>query len=384
MLSSGILEVAMGVIFVFMLVSLLCSAVREGLEAWMKTRAAYLEFGIRELLHDRGGEGLAVSFFKHPLIYSLYSGEYERGRTKGRPGWFEKGGNLPSYIPAMNFAHALMDLAARGPRTDVGSDGAAPLLSLSGLRANIQNLQNADVQRVLLMAIDSAQGDLDAVRANLETWYDSAMERVGGWYKRSTQWVILLIALAVAIVGNVNTIVIANYLYRNDAARAAIAGRASLTTSDPKVLEQSHAQTKEMLADLELPIGWAKGFLAYEPEAVRTVHANLGVANDVLVVICGWLLTAFAATLGAPFWFDVLKKVMTIRTTLKGNVGPEAPPPRARPASRQPAITAPAAEVSVPLALDAAGERDCCEQGGLNPCDETADQALPQATGGVV
>jgi hypothetical protein len=71
MLSSGILEVAMGVIFVFMLVSLLCSAVREGLEAWMKTRAAYLEFGIRELLHDRGGEGLAVSFFKHPLIYSL-------------------------------------------------------------------------------------------------------------------------------------------------------------------------------------------------------------------------------------------------------------------------------------------------------------------------
>jgi hypothetical protein len=373
----------MGVIFVFLLVSLLCSALREGLEAWMKTRAAYLEFGIRELLHDKEGQGLAVSFFTHPLIYSLYSGGYKRGRTEGRPGWLEKGGNLPSYIPARNFALALMDLAARGPRMDVGSDGKSPILSLSGLRASVQTLQNAAVQRVLLIAIDSAQGDLNAVRTNLETWYDSAMERVGGWYKRSTQWVVLLIALAVAILGNVNTIVIANYLHRNDAARVAIAERASLTTSDPKVLEQSYMQTKEMLAKLELPIGWDKGVLAYEPEAASTGQRSLGVLKDGLVVVCGWLLTAFAATLGAPFWFDVLKRVMAIRATLKGNVGPESPPPSAGAASPQPASAAPAVEVPVPLAPGAASERDCCEERSLKPWEETPDQNLPNATGGV-
>jgi hypothetical protein len=233
------------------------------------------------------------------------------------------------------------------------------------------------------MAIDSAQGDLDVVRANLEDWYDSAMDRVSGWYKRSTQWVIVLIALAVVIVGNVNTIVIANYLHHNDAARAAIVDQANLTTGEPKVLEQSYAQTQKMLDELQLPIGWAQGFLPYEPTGKSPAHPSLGVLNDVLVVICGWLLTAFAATLGAPFWFDVLKKVMTIRSTLKGNVGPEPASPPAPSASPRPALAVAPAASGGQLALDADSELDCCEERALKPWEETSDEALPQATGGV-
>ena len=71
MFGSGILEVAIGILFVYLLVSLLCSALREGIEAWTRTRAAYLERGIRELLQDKLGQGLASQFFNHPLIFSL-------------------------------------------------------------------------------------------------------------------------------------------------------------------------------------------------------------------------------------------------------------------------------------------------------------------------
>src|ERR1044071_3229730 len=118
MLGSGSLEVVIGVIFLFLLVSLACSAVREGIEAWTKTRAAYLEYGLRELLHDRAGSGLAAQLFNHPLIYSLYAEEYAPGRSDRRPGLLAKGRNLPSYIPSKSFALALLDLAARGPKTD--------------------------------------------------------------------------------------------------------------------------------------------------------------------------------------------------------------------------------------------------------------------------
>ena len=58
MFGSEILDVAIGVIFVFLLVSLIASAIREGLEGWLKTRATHLEAGIRELLHDPKGTGL--------------------------------------------------------------------------------------------------------------------------------------------------------------------------------------------------------------------------------------------------------------------------------------------------------------------------------------
>ena len=71
MFGSDILEVATGVVFVFVLISTICTAIRESLEAWLKTRASYLEFGIRELLQDRKGTGRAKGVFEHPLVFGL-------------------------------------------------------------------------------------------------------------------------------------------------------------------------------------------------------------------------------------------------------------------------------------------------------------------------
>src|SRR4051812_27075959 len=176
-LGSGILEVAIGIIFIFLLVSVLCSAIREGIEAWLKTRATFLEHGIRELLNDRAGGGLSKHVFEHPLIYSLYSGEY-RPLLAGRlPKALTSGRNLPSYIPTRNFAIALMDIAARGPITDEASSHPdAAVLSLDVVRASILNIGNPAVQRVLLTAIDTANGDMEQAIANVENWFDSGMD----------------------------------------------------------------------------------------------------------------------------------------------------------------------------------------------------------------
>lgn len=166
MFGSAILEVAIGIIFIYILISIICSAIREGIEAWLKTRAAYLEYGIRELLHDTKAEGLAKSFYNHPLTYSLFADDYKPSGSGNRPSLLANGTNLPSYIPWKNFALALMDIAARGPVTDaLSSDPSAPLVSLDAIRMNILNLNNQAVQRVLLTAVDSAQGDLNKAQA---------------------------------------------------------------------------------------------------------------------------------------------------------------------------------------------------------------------------
>ena len=85
MFGSAILEVAIGIIFIYLLISIICSAIREGIEAWLKTRAAYLEYGIRELLHDTKAEGIAKSFYNHPLIYSLFADDYKPERIRQPP-----------------------------------------------------------------------------------------------------------------------------------------------------------------------------------------------------------------------------------------------------------------------------------------------------------
>src|SRR5215471_9179077 len=76
MFDSDILEVAIGLSMVFALVSTLCTAVREWLESYLKTRASYLEYGIRQLLNDPHALGIAREVFDHPLVSGLYIGNY--------------------------------------------------------------------------------------------------------------------------------------------------------------------------------------------------------------------------------------------------------------------------------------------------------------------
>jgi hypothetical protein len=301
MFGSQILDTALGVAFVLMVVSLVCSAIREGIESLLKTRATHLEHGVRELLHDRDAAGIARHLFEHPLIAGLYSGTYAGpDRAGSRPAMLTRGRNLPSYIPSRSFALALMDIAARGAVTDeVSSHPESGVVSLEGVRANILNIGNPAVQRVLLTAIDSAQNDFDKAVANIQAWFDGSMDRVSGWYKRSTQWMLFGIGLILAVGWNINTLTIADQLFHDTALRAAIVARAEAASEAGTVPVSADM---DVLREMNLPLGWD------DPTA-----RDVGWWQMVL----GWLITAIAATLGAPFWFDVLNKIMVIRSTVK-------------------------------------------------------------------
>src|SRR5262249_35914651 len=114
MFGSTMLDVAIGLILIYSLLSLVNSAIKEGIESWVKKRAIDLERGIRELLRDPQGTGLANDFFNHPLIYGLYKGSYKPSPTNFFTILFE-GSNLPSYIPPPAFASALLDLVLGPP-----------------------------------------------------------------------------------------------------------------------------------------------------------------------------------------------------------------------------------------------------------------------------
>jgi hypothetical protein len=77
MFGSTVLEVGIGMALLFLFVRLICTAVREGAEAMLKSRAKDLKRGIREVLQDRQGTGITASFYNHPLIFSLFSGDYD-------------------------------------------------------------------------------------------------------------------------------------------------------------------------------------------------------------------------------------------------------------------------------------------------------------------
>lgn len=183
------LDVVIGISVVFFLFSLLVSAVREALEALLKTRAVHLERGIRELLDDAEGSGLSAQVYKHPQLFALYQGAFTA--VKKRP----TGGGLPTYIPARQFATALMDIVAHGPVPDAGSADATgdaervhTGMDVAALRAGVRRLSSPLVRRAVLNAIDQSTGDLESIQKNLESWFNGTMDRVSGWYKRRKQF----------------------------------------------------------------------------------------------------------------------------------------------------------------------------------------------------
>src|SRR4051794_10072541 len=109
------LDVAIGIAFVFLLTSLIASAIREVIESWFKRRARDLRDGIAELLRDTP---VMQAIYDHPLVNGLYKG--------GNYTAANNAGDLPSYIPARNFALALMEIAFSAAGAN-GAQGATPM-----------------------------------------------------------------------------------------------------------------------------------------------------------------------------------------------------------------------------------------------------------------
>jgi hypothetical protein len=314
MLGSAALDASIGLILVYLVLSLVCSAFNELLEGFLKHRAADLEKGIRVLLSDPNGTGLAKQLYEHPLVAGLFPGAYKAGVAE----------NLPSYIPSRNFALALLDvLMPAGTATPSGAAGtlaaaAAPAPhALASVRAAVAAMTAApQVQRALLTLIDAAGDDITQARMNIEQWFNGGMDRVSGWYKRRKQKIILAIGLLVAIVVNVSSITVAKTLWSNQTLRESLAAVAQdyieaqnkiQPGEDPRHRLDRNVQQLESFG---LPIGWT--WEQDDPRSIKQLDPGIWLER-----VLGWLLTACAISFGAPFWFDLLNKFTVIRSTVK-------------------------------------------------------------------
>ncbi|UDF04431.1 hypothetical protein [Asticcacaulis sp. AND118] len=384
------IDVAAGLVFIYLLMSVLATTAREALEGFCKSRARNLERGLIELLCNlpnghklrfdpKSGEKLhgfefLEGFYNHPLIMTLYRGHY---KPPPRRRFFE-GRKLPSYIPAEHFAFVVLDMIG-----EKGGQVQAGRLDPQAVLDATNNLNNPRLAKVVQLAVNTADGDMNKARTFLEQWFNATMDRVSGWYRHETQTVIFWFSLVACVIMNVNTVVIADTLYRSPSLRKAVEASAQQYYTDTAVKGvETTASLDNPLSRLGLPLGWnattmesmqhlfrfcgndtplhdnrkcppskepstpAPDFRADRPdqwwnntqlavgrmgEIVSNAYYGTPTLGDnalfnllpLLALISGWVMTAFAVTLGAPFWFDILSKLMTVRSTFKGG----APPP---------------------------------------------------------
>jgi len=184
--------------------------------------------------------------------------------------------------------------------TPVAAEQARALLSDLALPDNVRNL--------LMNYLNQTDATLKQCRANLEQWFNDAMDRVSGWYKRKTQIIIAILAALMCVVFNIDTLAVADHLYRAPADRAALLAltddivKSSATSgapTDARMTEVLDITDKASVAQ----IGW--------PSGVNIMQLPPGA---MMSKVLGWVLSVIAALFGAPFWFDLLRNTLNLRS----------------------------------------------------------------------
>ncbi|MBC7912137.1 MAG: hypothetical protein H7Y30_16640 [Pyrinomonadaceae bacterium] len=405
MFGSSILEVAIGVVFIYLFLSLICSAINEGIASTINKRGSNLFDGVKNLLNDPKFTGLAQQLYTHGLIDGI-------SQEAANPA---KENRLPSYMSSNTFALALLDilgsqgitqsyqetanqrqaelteaqanLATKPDDADLQSkvsEAQAALAKANAIllkaeavkqahaaadtaaqqvtsRKDTARLQNAaqklaealslgrslaaefpdqlgNIERAvtslpaghtkqsLLVLInktkrEASQGtdQIAAIRnqivgleRNVEVWFNDSMDRCGGWYKRWTQKVLLVISIILVIGTNADTIMLVKRFSRDNALRASVVSAAERavqnTAGNPAENEQAREKLLQDAESIQLPLGWVSN--PNDPFKTDQIPKSF---LGWLLKILGLIISIFAVSLGAPFWFDMLSKFINLR-----------------------------------------------------------------------
>ena len=405
MFGSSMIEVAIGVIFVYLLLSLVSTAINEFVASCLKKRSDILLEGIKNLLNDQDFKGLAQQLYTHGLVQSI-------SKEAMNP---KKSNIFPSYMSFNTFASALLDiLASRGaaksdtdiitkvdeakaivvaatarlaakpddvelqkivkdaqaglnlaqstlataqqvkqahvdaetkaqkvkdPKDLEGFQAASTALGialdigrkfaaefpdpLGNIQKAVEALPQGHTKESLLLLIFRTKREtaliehqVERLHVNVEKWFNEAIDRVCGWYKRWSQKVVLLIAVILVIAANADTLMLAKRFARDSALRASVVTIAEKAVQNPAGNPTDSTKAKQDILNkvetLSLPLGWS-------PEKNDPGKSDQ-VPNDNdyfgwLLKFVGLLITVCAVSLGAPFWFDGLSKFINLRGT---------------------------------------------------------------------
>jgi hypothetical protein len=283
MFNSAIFDVVFGLVSVFLAISLFTSALTEAVSTIINLRARTLLSGVKRLLNDSKFDGLALELYNHALINPLSDGAAKSGAAPAVK---------PSYIPSQDFALALIDTMQRA----VGQS--------TTLEQSIDKISDPQIKTTLQTLYRRADGRLDLFRDQIASWFDNAMDRVSGVYKRRTKLISFLLALFVAALLNADPIHLVDTLWQRPALAAQLAKLELPTTIDRDHPESEALPLVRQIEGAGPLLGWS-GF-GYDARAHGT-----GLA----LMLSGWLIAAGAALFGAPFWFDVLQRFVQLRGT---------------------------------------------------------------------
>ena len=309
-----VLNIAVGLIFIYSILSLIASQIQELISSFLGWRAKHLKEAITIILGGNNHESeITQQFFEHPLLQSLNRNVITNSKSK-----------ILNYIHHKKFSNIFIEFIK-----DLANQEQENIDTLAG---NIKNFALPDKLKTKL--VDFAQDikfktqetsvKTEELQHDIEEWFNSEMEMVSADYKQNAKGVAIAVALTISIMLNVDTVYIVNSLYKaqtlsstiNPIAEQLVASHSQdfLCLQDTENQANGASCLTNIMSDVDniffenifnLPIGWNLS------DPLNKQFNPLNLQNTVKAII-GWLLSTLAISMGAPFWFDMLGQIINI------------------------------------------------------------------------
>jgi hypothetical protein len=290
------LDILIGLATVYLVFGMTCTAIVEALMVWLNVRSHNLEAAFKELFDGNlnADKKFIDEFYAHPLVQSLSQGKDGR----------------PSYIPAEIVSQVVENLILADK-------------NVSELKQALAQLPpNSRVKGVLEALFKQVNEQEQEFRHALETHFNHLMDRTSGWVKRRSHTFTLIVSIVLVLGANLDSVSLTNSLAANPNARLKLVEIAQQRVNETQ--EKISAAENENPDALQTALkanDTAKRSLAEATATLESANVQLGwhdypkTFEGWLTKIAGLLVSIFAVSLGAPFWFDILQKFMQVRAT---------------------------------------------------------------------
>lgn len=286
----ALLSIVIGIVFVMLLFSLLATSIMEILAGVFALRGRHLLEAIQIMIGDA-----TQVFTNHPFFRQLSLGTSLKATS----------GAFPAYIGSGTFTAILMDILALNNAEEV--------------EARLDSMAEGPLKQLLLFLYREAGGDLLAFRKKVEEWFNEVMDRASGAYKRKTRRWLIGVGMSLALIFNVDPIAVYTNLSLNAALREDITNMATLyvQNNSSAVSPTAGAQTYQEGRDKVITFFNENIAAIASPLGLGWTDVNWSTADGRwwLYKVVGWITTAIAISLGATFWFDLLKMLVSIRSS---------------------------------------------------------------------
>ena len=379
MFNNVALNVVIGLVFIYLLYSLLATVLSEVIATKLALRARNLKEAIDRMLNDETEKGwwgrlwdslkltknpsnkITENFYNHPEIKYL-----------GSSGIFK----TPSAFKAVSFSKTLMNvLLGDGEITKEKVESRLKeIIKFSESKSKDDDehkVLDAETAKYIYSLWQESYGDIIKFKLQLEAWFNRTMEQATEWYKRKIQIVLFVLGFCMAWFFNADTFSIISKLSTDKDARDQLVTMANAyvqnnkTVADTAVIKDmaqlknytqkldSLLQVKKQLDEDIKNANTILGFgswpadsvlVSFDAKTQKKIYTPLIDAEALSkedqtmsdgklyfsqkdkwnyffallgIHFFGFIVTAFAISLGAPFWFDLLNKLMKLRTSTR-------------------------------------------------------------------